>query len=139
MTRVAPRPYKKALFRSFRHHLPPSLRPLTLPSRSLSPTTPNHLSSPLPPLTLYLATMATAPKSTASEKPKSTEKPKPAAADKPKSKKTTERKTATKATKPAGIKKPKIAAAPKQPKPVEEGKAHPTWKEMIKVRSALQL
>ncbi|KAI0646892.1 hypothetical protein C8Q79DRAFT_593150 [Trametes meyenii] len=98
--------------------------------------------------------MATAPKSTASEKPKSStnkpksaasEKPKsaadktkPGAADKPKSTKTAKDKAPKEKTvksKPASIKKPKAAAGTKKSKadkPADDGKAHPSWKDMIK-------
>ena len=117
---------------------PPPIPSYTTPSPSTSPpmaAAPKSTASEKP-----KSTATDKPKSTA-EKPKSTDKLKSAAADKPKSKKTsekktTEKKTATKAAKSAGIKKPKIAAAPKQPKAVkaaDEGKTHPTWKEMIKV------
>ena len=97
--------------------------------------------------------MATAPKSTSSEKPKSsadkpksvekpksssTDKPKSTTADKPRSSKAAKEKT----TKPksSGAKKPKAAAAatvkkPKVVKPAaDEGKSHPSWKDMVKVR-----
>ena len=100
--------------------------------------------------------MATASKSTSSEKPKSsadkpksvekpkstsTDKPKSTTADKPRSSKAAKEKT----TKPksSGAKKPKAAAAatvkkPKVVKPAaDEGKSHPSWKDMVKVRPSI--